>query len=141
MSFFAVIDTNVLVSSLLSKNPDSATRRVVDAVAQGRIIPLYDSAILDEYSEVLYRSKFPFSKLIILGILQMIREFGVRVSPGPVQEALPDPDDVVFYAVVMEKRKTDDAYLVTGNLRHFPCQTYVVTPAEMMAILDAESGD
>ena len=29
-------------------------------------------------------------------------------------------DDLVFYEVVMEKRKADDAYLITGNLKHFP---------------------
>ena len=36
----------------------------------------------------------------------------------------------------MEKRKSDDAYLVTGNLKHFPAREYIVTPAEMMSILE-----
>ena len=31
---------------------------------------------------------------------------------------LPDPKDRIFYEVVMEKRKTEKAYLVTGNIRH-----------------------
>ena len=39
-----------------------------------------------------------------------------------------------YYAVLMEKRKEDDAYLVTGNLKHFPMRTYVVTPREMLDI-------
>lgn len=43
-------------------------------------------------------------------------------------------DDLVFYEVVMEKRE-DDAYLITGNLRHFPVRDYIVTPAEMMDII------
>ena len=43
-------------------------------------------------------------------------------------------DDLVFYEVVMEKRE-DDAYLITGNLRHFPVRDYIVTPAEMMGII------
>ena len=30
------------------------------------------------------------------------------------------PKDVVFYAVLMEKRKEEEAYLVTGNLKHYP---------------------
>ena len=137
MKLYAVIDTNVLVSSLLSKNPASATRRVVDAIAGGRLIPLYDRTMMDEYLDVLCRSKFPFSEQVIQDILQMIRDFGIKVTPAPVDEPLPDPDDVVFYAVVMEKRKTDDAYLVTGNLRHFPRKIFIVTPAEMMELLDA----
>ena len=44
-------------------------------------------------------------------------------------------DDLVFYEVVMEKRKADDAYLITGNLKHFTTREYIVTPAEMMSIL------
>jgi hypothetical protein len=44
-------------------------------------------------------------------------------------------DDLVFYEVVMEKR-TDDAYLITGNIKHFPERKYIVTPAQMMSILD-----
>ena len=46
-------------------------------------------------------------------------------------------DDLVFYEVVMEKRE-DDAYLVTGNLRHFPPRNFIVTPAEMMALIESE---
>ena len=49
---------------------------------------------------------------------------------------MPDMDDLVFYEVVMEKRD-DGAYLVTGNTRHFPKRSYIVTPAEMMEVLDA----
>ena len=44
---------------------------------------------------------------------------------------------MIFYEVVMAKRK-DDAYLVTGNQKHFPVRPFVVTPAEMMEILEKE---
>ena len=50
------------------------------------------------------------------------------------QEIL-DMDDLVFYEVVIEKRE-DDAYLITGNIRHFPKRDFIVTPAEMMAIIE-----
>ncbi len=46
-----------------------------------------------------------------------------------------DPDDTVFYEVVMEKRKESDAYLVTGNTRHFPTKPFIVTPREMLDIV------
>ena len=55
-------------------------------------------------------------------------------SQSPTGELLPDMDDLVFYEVVMEKRD-DGAYLVTGNIRHFPQRNFIVTPAEMMKIL------
>lgn len=52
---------------------------------------------------------------------------------------LPDPKDRIFYEVVMEKRKTEEAYLVTGNIRHFPAKPFVVTPREMIDIILSDS--
>lgn len=74
---YAVIDTNVLVSALLSKKSDTATG-----------------------------------------------------------EILIDMDDLIFYEVAMEKRQ-DDAYLVTGNQKHYPVKDFIVTPSEMIAILSS----
>ena len=48
---------------------------------------------------------------------------------------IPDPRDIVLYAVLMEKRKEEEVYLVTENLKHFPVRTYIVTPREMLDIL------
>lgn len=134
MKYYAVYDTNVLISALLTKQPDSATAKVVDAIASQRVIPLYNQEILDEYDEVLHRPKFKFSEDRIQQLLSVIKKLGIAVSPTPTGEILPDMDDLVFYEVVMEKR-SDDAYLVTGNIRHFPERDYIVTPAEMMAII------
>ena len=62
---------------------------------------------------------------------------GVFWAPALVDEELSDKKDVVFYAVTMEARKNEkeDAYLVTGNIRHFPVRPYIVTPREMLSIL------
>ena len=84
--------------------------------------------------EVLHRAKFPFSEQRIRKILLMIRQFGLAVNPSPTGEILVDMDDLVFYEIVMEKRE-DGAYLITGNIRHFPKRDFIVTPAEMMDIL------
>ena len=54
---YAVIDTNVFVAALLTKNSDSATVKIYEAIANGLITPLYHKDILDEYSEVLSRPK------------------------------------------------------------------------------------
>ncbi len=48
---------------------------------------------------------------------------------------LPDPKDSVFYEVVMEERKEEDAYLVTGNIKHFPEKPFIVTPRQMLDII------
>ena len=59
-----------------------------------------------------------------------------RLLFNEIEDELPDPKDVVFYAVLMEKRKENDAYLVTGNMKHFPLRTYIVTPREMLEIIE-----
>ena len=132
---YAVIDTNVFVAALLTKNNDSATVGVYDAIADGLITPLYHKDILEEYAEVLSRPKFKFSKERINAVLEMIVKYGVEVFPKPTGEILIDMDDLIFYEVTMEKRD-DDSYLVTGNQKHYPVRDFIVTPSEMMDILN-----
>lgn len=135
MKYYAVVDTNVLISALLSKNEDSATVKVMDAVFDGRIIPLYHRDILAEYAEVLHRKKFHFDEKLIWTVLEAVRQFGVEVFPQPTGEILADMDDLIFYEVAMEKREAG-AYLVTGNQKHYPVRSFIVTPAEMMEIIE-----
>ncbi len=134
MEYYAVIDTNVLISVLLSKNESAATVRVLDAVFEGKIIPLYHKDILNEYAEVLHRKKFRLQEEVIQVVLGAIREYGIEVFPQPTGAILIDMDDLIFYEVAMEKRD-DDAYLVTGNQKHYPFTDFIVTPAEMMEII------
>ena len=134
MRCYAVVDTNVIVAALIAKNPDSPPRQVFRAMLSGDIIPLYHSDILDEYEEVLGRKKFHLKKETIQTVLEAIRQFGVEVMPRPTGESLIDMDDLVFYEVAMEKCD-DDAYLVTGNQKHYPVRDFIVTPAEMLEIL------
>lgn len=61
---------------------------------------------------------------------------GIFMEGMAVDEVLPDPDDAVFYEIVMEARTISDAYLVTGNIKHFPVRPFVVTPKEMLDILN-----
>ena len=132
---YAVIDTNVFVAALLTKNNDSATVKVYDAIADGLITPLYHKDILEEYAEVLSRPKFKFSKERVNAVLDMIVKYGVEVFPKPTGEILIDMDDLIFYEVALEKRD-DDSYLVTGNQKHYPVRDFIVTPSEMMDILN-----
>lgn len=137
MTYYAVIDTNVFISALLSKNRDAATVKVLRTILDGRIVPLYHNEILAEYDEVLHREKFSFKEESIQVVLTAVKKFGIEVFPQPTGEIFVDMDDLIFYEVAMEKRD-DDAYLVTGNKKHYPIKGFIVTPAEMMAILDAD---
>ena len=135
MKCYAVIDTNVIVSALISKNPQSAVVKVFQAMLDGRITPLYHRDILAEYGEVLSRPKFRLKEETVNTILRAVKHFGTEVFPQPTGEILVDMDDLIFYEVAMEKRD-DDAYLVTGNQKHYPVRDFIVTPAEMMRILE-----
>lgn len=135
MEYYAVIDTNVLLSALLSKNKDSSTVMVLNAMFDGIIIPLYHQDILFEYSEVLHREKFHLQEELIQTILESIKQYGIEVFPQPTGAILIDMDDFIFYEVAMDKRD-DGSYLVTGNQKHYPLRDFIVTPAEMMAIIE-----
>lgn len=128
----AVIDTNVLVSALWTKNDKAPTYRLLQLMQHGLFTPLYNDEILTEYIEVLGRPKFPFSKESIATIIDFMREYGIESNRIPYDAEMPDEDDRVFYEVALSK---DDAYLITGNLKHFPTTPIVVTPAEMLEIV------
>ena len=133
MTYYAVLDTNVLVSALLKNG--SVPWQVAEEALHGDIIPVLNDDILIEYEDVLNRPKFKFEKRTIDIFLNDLKKRAVYAEAGLIEDLVPDPKDVVFYAVLMEKRKEEEAYLVTGNLKHYPVKTYVVTPKEMLDIL------
>ena len=135
MKCLAVVDTNVIVSALITKNNNSPTRQVFRAMLNGNIVPLYSKDILEEYKDVLSRKKFHLDLNIIQIVLEGIKQFGIEAVPGQSDEIFGDKDDLIFYEVVMEKQD-EGAYLVTGNQKHFPNKRFIVTPAEMAEILN-----
>jgi putative PIN family toxin of toxin-antitoxin system len=130
-TFYAVFDTNVLVSALMSKRADSPTVLLLDYVLDGRIVLLYNEDIIREYKEVLHRSKFDFSEDSIHDLIELVKT-GLFLDPTESGETFLDIDDRVFYEVALSK---EDGYVVTGNTKHFPKSPIVVTPAEMMQIV------
>ena len=131
---YAVIDTYVFISALITKNSEASTVKVLEAVLIGDIVPLYHEDIIAEYDEVLHRAKFKIDDATIQLLLNAVTKYGVEVFPQSTGEILVDMDDLVFYEVAMEKRD-DDAYLVTGNQKHYPIKDFIVTPTEMIEIL------
>ena len=77
MICYAVIDTNVLVSALLSSSDDAATVQVVGRLLTGELIPVYSADIMNEYKDVLGRKKFDFSKDTINYLPSSIEKYSV----------------------------------------------------------------
>lgn len=133
MKYYVVIDTNVLISAMLKWN--SIPGNVVELAFDGPIVPVLNEQIVEEYREVLSRPKFHLTEAIISDVLENIQRRGIFINADFIDIELPDPKDRVFYEVVMEKQKAGDAYLVTGNIKHFPIKPFIVTPREMMDII------
>lgn len=131
---YAVIDTNVIVSALISKSLESNPLKVFRAIFQNRIVPLYNDEIMDEYRTVLSRPKFRLDKSMIETVLKAVAVDGLRMNRTPADDVdFPDLKDIVFYEVALSK---EDSYLITGNIKHFPLEPFIVTPAEMVRILN-----
>jgi putative PIN family toxin of toxin-antitoxin system len=111
----AVIDTNVLVSGLLSPKGNEAL--IILAIHDGFVRPCFSAEVLTEYAEVLARPKFAFSPDEIAAVLAMLHDRGEIVVPHGPAPVLPDPKDAKFLHCAEAARAE---HLVTGNKRHFP---------------------
>lgn len=94
---YAVIDTNVLVSALITHNPEAATAKVVRLIFNQGFVPMYDADIIAEYEEVLHRDKFPILPDAADALISYIIENGVEASRADFAESMPDEDDRVFF--------------------------------------------
>lgn len=134
MKYYAVIDTNVIVSSMLKHN--SAPGMIIDLVISNVIVPLLNDEILMEYKEVLTRSKFGFGSSNVSDFLDNIKERSIFLEREKTIQEFIDKDDIVFYEIVMKARHNKEAYLITGNIKHYPLESYIVTPREMLDIIE-----
>ena len=128
-----VLDTNVLVSGLLS--PFGPPGDIVRLITTGTVRVCYDARILCEYRQVLLRPAFPFSQGQVESVLAQLEADGDLVTADPLPESLPDPDDEVFLAVALASQAH---CLVTGNIRHYPASrrqgVQVVSPRNFLEL-------
>jgi putative PIN family toxin of toxin-antitoxin system len=125
-----VIDTNVLVSGLLTR--DGTCGQIIQLAYEKLISWQVDRRILDEYQEILLRPKFCMDREDVFEVIDMIAECAVSITALPLRVHLPDESDLPF----LEVAKASEADLVTGNTRHFPESIRkgvpVVTPRQFL---------
>ena len=78
MKKYVVIDTNVLVSALITRNENAPTVKILKYFSQNRIVPVYASEIVKDYYEVLRREKFKLSEEIVSALIKDIVNNGLR---------------------------------------------------------------
>lgn len=133
-----VLDTNVLVSGLLS--PFGPPARVLDQVLSNTVQVAFDDRVLDEYAEVLSRPIFHFDPGDLSALIDHIRLNGRHVSPAPLEaDDWPDPGDIPFAEVAVASSVN---ILVTGNVKHFAAleEVPVLSPSEFMDSLQGLLG-
>lgn len=134
----AVFDTNIIVSAGIT--PGGVPAHLIhDWVFPNKVQLVVCPTILSEYNDVVRRPKFePY------GFPPLWLEFLVEGSlhlPTPQKWSfeLPDSRDIPFISLA----HAAGAWLVTGNMRHFPEQarngTIVVSPKDYLAHLAAAS--
>lgn len=133
MKHLVIIDTNVLVSALLSSRNDSPVKIILNKILNGELIPIYSKEIFEEYRVVLERPKFNFKLEDVNIILQVIKVCGIQITPNPVNIQLNDIKDLPFYEVVMTEK---DSFLITGNLKHFPRISRIMSPHEFLDFIN-----
>lgn len=127
-----VLDTNVLVSGLLS--PFGTCGEIVRMVSSGELRLSFDARIFTEYEEVLKRPKFKFEEDKVAAILDQMEHRGRTVASSPLPCSLPDTDDEPFLEVAVASKA---ACLITGNSIHFPSKlckgVKVLSPSEFLS--------
>ena len=126
-----VLDTNILVSALLANGPPAM---IADMIAEGKLTPFYNDLIISEYWNVLQRPRFGFHPFQVSRLLDSIVRTGVAIEVVPKYSdesgiiSMPDEDDRKFYDVA----KASLAYLITGNIKHFPAEPFIFSPADFL---------
>jgi putative PIN family toxin of toxin-antitoxin system len=126
----AVVDTNVIVSGLLT--PFGKPPFLILQLIRNFEIALFVSDdILSEYERVLNYKKFEnkITKDEIKEILHFLGA-GININPPKSTFAFSDETDRVFYDLA----KASNSYLITGNLKHYPPEGKIVPPVKFLEI-------
>lgn len=133
--FLVVFDTNVIVSALLSDDIDSNDVKLMEYINSNIITPIFSNDVIKEYKEVLSRKEFGFNKKSVGDMIARFKKKGILIKPHKLDLDFKDISDLNFYEVVMEK-KDKKAKLVTGNIKDFPIDRRIVTPRELMKMIE-----
>ena len=131
-----VLDTNVLVSALLTDHGAEAT--VLDLVIERRLIWCVSEDVLAEYAEVLRRPKFRHVEPARIHLALALAGSGQVTQVSERIRHSPDESDNRFYECANAARAD---YLVTGNRKHFPKDlppTKIVNARQLLAALEGE---
>ena len=121
-----VLDTNILVSALWT--PAGNASAIVELILSDKIVPCFDQHILYEYQAVLSRPKLSFPEGQVNKLIAEIIDRGLSANVFPSSFSLTDESNRKFYDIA----KYFSAYLITGNIKHYPNEMFIVSPANFL---------
>lgn len=135
----AVLDTNIIISAGITPGGVPA-ELIFDWALKGNIQLVTSPAVVAEYREVVRRPRFRRYGFPPLWLEILIEDNLWLRDPEPWLHSCPDPSDTPFLALA----HAAGAWLVTGNLKHFP-ETIrngvrVLSPADYLAHLVGSAG-
>jgi len=92
------------------------------------VVPYFNGEIIEEYCEVLFRDKLNFPKDKVFSLLSEIMKNGVVAKAITSDILFVDESDKKFY----DMAKTNEAVLVTGNLKHYPGEPFILSSLEFL---------
>ena len=129
-----VLDTNILISALWSKDGNPA--KIIHLIPDRKITPYFCEEILCEYRVTLSRPNFHFHPSAVNELLDELAVCGKNITARKSDIPLPDESDRVFYDTANEA----DAILITGNIKHYPNEPFIMTPSDFFAMYSGYLG-
>jgi putative PIN family toxin of toxin-antitoxin system len=121
-----VIDTNIFISAIIS--PTGNPAKIMSLVSYKELQLFYNIDILNEYKKVLAYEKLQIPIQTQIEAMNGINKLGMLIEPTTSKIPLPDETDRIFY----DTAQTSGAILITGNIKHFPAESFIMTPARFI---------
>ena len=121
-----VVDTNILVSATIS--PKGNPAKIMMLISYRELQLFYCSQILDEYKKVLAYERLNIPLKAQNNAIDGIIKLGNLIKPNISTIPMSDESDRIFY----DAAQASGAILITGNIKHFPVEPFIMTPAHFL---------
>jgi putative PIN family toxin of toxin-antitoxin system len=130
-----VLDTNVIISAFITATGKPA--RILQMILERKIDLCYNSIILSEYEGVAVRTKFAESidQNQVRRFIDIIKTISISFMPQASSTPLIDETDRIFY----DTAKGSDSILITGNIKHFPDEHFIMLPSDFLNVYGIEN--
>lgn len=100
----------------------------MNLISYGELQLFYCPEILNEYKKVLAYERLSIPVQAQNKAIEGINKLGMLVEPVASTLSLRDETDRIFY----DTARTIGAILITGNIKHFPAESFIMSPTAFL---------